>query len=537
METRWAEGLWAGGQWSEAEGDPVGSPVVLIENGVPVGAQFNRIGDVVFEGEVFGPNEPVIAGGLYRHHGTRHNILYESRLTTPFWYTNGVTKENVTISNPTIFEEILFAKTTGTNNCRVFRGYDTAIGRTFSVYAKAGDYKWLKVWMTGGDEFGGTWFDLENGVVGTEEAGYSGEVIDVGGGWFMCRCACLSDLSKASFGVSICDSDNTMSATKGVGAGLYLVLDSIYNSSDYLIYPFQIPTTGKPATMDTAAADGNGHGMLWNCPPGSRLKALLWGSHESQNLITNGDFFEAIDGWSAHNGALLSVEQNRLKQENTAGGDSGAYQTISGLTLGARYELTCIAEPGNAGCDVGLWANNGVTVGNDLGAVSSNVAGPLSLIFEATSDTATVYLQGSSLETAKLFFFDTVRLIRISSPSGILKAEKIVITPGRDSLKTDGDLHLISCNSGAPLLYISPTTGLFSLTDGANVAATHSAYTPGAAHTLEAHFRDGEMWLTLDGDKGIPQPFENGFNPGEAILFGYLNEDMISIQNLYGRFT
>ena len=60
----------------------------------------------------------------------------------------------------------------------------TAATHTFSVYVKPNGYNWVKL----GSMFTGqgVFFDVSNGVVGTQNAGYTGTITAAGNGWYRC---------------------------------------------------------------------------------------------------------------------------------------------------------------------------------------------------------------------------------------------------------------------------------------------------------------------------------------------------------------
>ena len=65
---------------------------------------------------------------------------------------------------------------------------------TFSAYAKKGNVSWFLLRnIAFGDLLQGrVWFDLENGVVGTINTGFTASIEDVGDGWFRCSMTCTT---------------------------------------------------------------------------------------------------------------------------------------------------------------------------------------------------------------------------------------------------------------------------------------------------------------------------------------------------------
>jgi hypothetical protein len=54
----------------------------------------------------------------------------------------------------------------------------------YSVFAKASEWGWISIFPSGA--VGGVWFDLVNGVVGTQGSGRVGSITSFGNGWYRC---------------------------------------------------------------------------------------------------------------------------------------------------------------------------------------------------------------------------------------------------------------------------------------------------------------------------------------------------------------
>jgi hypothetical protein len=53
-----------------------------------------------------------------------------------------------------------------------------------SVFAKANEWGWLCIYPLSAS--GGVWFDLTNGIIGTQSSGYVGSITSFGNGWYRC---------------------------------------------------------------------------------------------------------------------------------------------------------------------------------------------------------------------------------------------------------------------------------------------------------------------------------------------------------------
>ena len=69
------------------------------------------------------------------------------------------------------------------------------------------------------------------------------------------------------------------------------------------------------------------------------------GSADLTDYVTNGDFSDGTNDWTASN-ATLSVEGGALKITSTGGNRPQGYQIITGLTIGRKYLLSAVARVG-----------------------------------------------------------------------------------------------------------------------------------------------------------------------------------------------
>nr|PZM87704.1 MAG: hypothetical protein DIU81_08860 [[Clostridium] cellulosi] len=89
---------------------------------------------------------------------------------------------------------------------------------TFTVYAKAGEVRWLRLGLTSYN----AWFDLQSGVLGTVDLGATAAIKYVGNGWYLCSLtATIADGSGFVY-IRLADSNGDLRFTGDGTSGLYL---------------------------------------------------------------------------------------------------------------------------------------------------------------------------------------------------------------------------------------------------------------------------------------------------------------------------
>ena len=131
--------------------------------------------------------------------------------------------------------------------------------------------------------YGGVTFDLENGIVTTEDSGFEGEIENYGNGWFRCTAIDTSARSGTfSLGVN--------SASESVyiwGAQL----ESDYKTS-------YIPTTTTAVTRSAETATNSGDADTFNDSEGVFMAELLW-------TATSSNIYISIDDNTSNNRILI----------------------------------------------------------------------------------------------------------------------------------------------------------------------------------------------------------------------------------------
>jgi len=181
------------------------------------------------------------------------NQLQRSQeFSNSYWINNGVTiTENNEISpDGTLNADLLTGVSGGFGVVRF--GTWSATNKVASCFAKKGSTELFKI-ANGSGGVGGVTFNLENGIVITEDSGFDGSIENYGNGWY--RCTAIDTLARSgtfSLGVT--------AASESVylwGAQL---------ESDYLTS--YIPSTSSAVTRSAETATGSGDANTFNSTEG-----------------------------------------------------------------------------------------------------------------------------------------------------------------------------------------------------------------------------------------------------------------------------
>ena len=181
------------------------------------------------------------------------NQLQRSQeFSNSYWINNGVTiTENNEISpDGTLNADLLTGVSGGFGVVRF--GTWSATNKVASCFAKKGSTELFKI-ANGSGGVGGVTFNLENGIVITEDSGFDGSIENYGNGWY--RCTAIDTLARSgtfSLGVT--------AASESVylwGAQL---------ESDYLTS--YIPSTSSAVTRSAETANGAGDASTFNSSEG-----------------------------------------------------------------------------------------------------------------------------------------------------------------------------------------------------------------------------------------------------------------------------
>lgn len=139
------------------------------------------------------------------------------------------------------------------------------------------------------------------------------------------------------------------------------------------------------------------------------------GSADLTDYVTNGDFSDGTNDWTASN-ATLSVEGGALKITSTGGNRPQGYQTITGLTVGRKYLLSAVARVGTTTYNMEIEIS-GIGASGSYNKTNNSTDTYIYTEFTATSTTHIVQakIDDSSVASGQTGYFDDVKLLDLGN--------------------------------------------------------------------------------------------------------------------------
>jgi hypothetical protein len=212
--------------------------------------------------------------------------------------------------------------------------YQTSSGstRTFSIYAKAGEYNYIFLGSNNNSASDGAFFNLSNGTISQNTSGLTASIESVGNGWYRCI---VSSTSWPTIYTILCLSTNgtSLGFTGNNTSGIYVWGCQVENSS----YPTSyIPTTSASATRVADACVKTGISSLIGQTSGTvfwDIQVDIASAATLENIfnLDAGSFSDTI--YIAFQGSL-----SRIVAEMYVTGVAQASFNLTSITAG-RYKM------------------------------------------------------------------------------------------------------------------------------------------------------------------------------------------------------
>ena len=139
----------------------------------------------------------------------------------------------------------------------------------YSVFAKASEWGWISIFPLGA--IGGVWFDLVNGVVGTQQSGRVGSITSFGNGWYRCAVQCTGiGTSNTTARIISTNADGVQSTGDGT-SGIFIWGAQLEAGSFPTSY---IPTVAS-SVVRSADVCSITSSTLWNASEGTLLSKTI----------------------------------------------------------------------------------------------------------------------------------------------------------------------------------------------------------------------------------------------------------------------
>ena len=187
-------------------------------------------GTTAYDGSGNG-NHGTISGATYTHgigapvsqtavidwnKGT-NDIGRSQEFDNAYWSTGNitVTANDTTAPDGTTTADKLVATSTSGSNAEIFRNIGLSTSNSISVFAKYDTAQWVTLGTNRILERT-VWFDVVNGVVGTESTGYTGEITEYPNGWYKLDVVIGSGATAQTYwDLSIANADGAIGVTAG----------------------------------------------------------------------------------------------------------------------------------------------------------------------------------------------------------------------------------------------------------------------------------------------------------------------------------
>jgi len=139
------------------------------------------------------------------------------------------------------------------------------------------------------------------------------------------------------------------------------------------------------------------------------------GSADLADYVTNGDFSDGTNNWTASN-ATLSVENGELKITSTGGNRPQGHQTITGLTIGRKYLLSAVARVGTTSYNMEIEISGIPAIGS-YNKTSNSTDTYIYTEFTATSTTHIVQakIDDGAVGVGETGYFDDIKLLDLGN--------------------------------------------------------------------------------------------------------------------------
>ena len=264
-----------------------------------------------------------------------HNLLVQSQTFGTTWTQTrtSVTSNLVAAPDGTVTADAFYDSAGSGGQPVISQGVTTTAQRhTFSVYAKYLNKQWIRL-TTSLFSFGTTYFDIQNGVIGSVNANHTASISNVGNGWYRIAISFESTASSVTFYLEGAGGNGVPSYTPVAGEGYYIW------GAQLAVGPYALDYT--PTT--SAAV----YGPRFDYDPVTlAARGLLIEEQRTNSCLQSADFTTT---WSAAN--RVSITSNIIvAPDGTLTGDKLIADTTASSTHYVVQNTGSIAAPWTFSC-------------------------------------------------------------------------------------------------------------------------------------------------------------------------------------------
>jgi hypothetical protein len=234
-------------------------------------------------------------------------FLYSQEFDNAAWSTSNatVTSNSTTAPDGTTTADTI-TSTSSTNPYISQAATYQSSAYVFSVFVKYIDVQWFRVRRPFNEDVS-VWFDVQNGVVGTQASGLTGSIVDFGNGWY--RCVITGTATAGSSSINLIPASADASVAEVIGS-LYVWGAQLEQRDSVTAYT---PTTDQPITnyIPVLQSAASGEARFDHDPVTGESKGLLI-EEQRTNIMTYSEQFDNA-AWAK---TLVSVTANTVISPN-----------------------------------------------------------------------------------------------------------------------------------------------------------------------------------------------------------------------------
>jgi hypothetical protein len=215
----------------------------------------------------------------------RTNLLLQSEnLGTTWTLINATVSSNVTVApdGNTTADKVI--ENTANADHGLTQAFPLSIGASsFSCYAKKSERVWIRIFFGG---LPNTWFNLDNGTIGTVGAGVTAAIVDAGNGWYRCSVSGVRVGAGPTLHGAILATGNGIMTYAGDGtSGIFLWGAQLEAGSFPTSY---IPTeaTALTRSADVCSITGSNFTGMYNQTEGAMLVDAFTPASGIRKIVT-----------------------------------------------------------------------------------------------------------------------------------------------------------------------------------------------------------------------------------------------------------